>query len=219
MFGTTRFKVIALLGQEEGPYVGCRIIPEDQLYLMIYRVVYGPASFWECSEFVGYQCVSFCDLTEQEQREASEFEDELNKEYGNFLSNKNSNSSSLSISAFEQRRVRIASMNLYPEFKTEWKGKIVKYPVLYKRDVKLVAYAVVSAPSDLLDKFWSDISSCAVTAVGAAGVATVLGSPAAALPTFKGAFVTCITDRVEGRVRQISLSIDTDTEKEDWHKV
>jgi hypothetical protein len=51
-----KFIVIAGLGAEGPNLQGCSIVPEDAVYLAIYRKVFGPASIKECQKFVQENC-------------------------------------------------------------------------------------------------------------------------------------------------------------------
>ena len=79
---------------------------------------------------------------------------------------------------YETRKVEIGHINGVPEVKIEWEGKWIKYPVIYHRNSKLVAYAEFAAPD--LHTIWGDITGCAAGAAAVATLAAIIASPAAA---------------------------------------
>ncbi len=61
------------------------------------------------------------------------------------------------------------------------------------------------------------IGQCAVIGGGAAGIASIVSSPAAAMPVFKAAFETCLTDRVGGDMaRRTSVNLRTKNKYTCW---
>lgn len=179
---------------------GCFIIGENEPYLMIYRPVYGPSSYMDCFDWIGYNCKPIHRWWEDEEKTAKARE-----------------SARTLFAPFSTRRVEIGHLDGIPEFKTEWEGDFIKYPVLYTRKSKLTVYAEFAAPS--IDDIWGDITSCAVAAGAAAGIAAILASPAAALPAFKAAFMACIYAKIGDRANEISVSLSTEQTSGDWSRV
>lgn len=201
-----RYIDISLLSASPEQYHGCHIIREGDFFLAIYRIVYGPKSYWECSEWLGFHCKPIPRWWDEE-KAAAEKSSETEKRHG----------SESKLLPYQTRKVEIGHINGVPEVKVEWEGRIIKYPVFYHRDSKITAYAEFSAPD--LDIIWGDITSCAVGAAVAATIAAIIASPAAALPAFKAAFMACIIPKIGERAKQISVALSTQQEHGDWHRV
>lgn len=202
----SRYVVLSLISTDPNQYFGCRIAREGDPYIMIYRVVYGPTSFWECSEWMGFHCKPFPEWWVTEKDSALKREESATR-------NKSAGSALL----YETRKVEIGHINGVPEVKIEWEGKWIKYPVLYQRTSKLTAYAEFAAPS--LSDIWGDVTSCAAGAAVTATLVAIIASPAAALPAFKAAFMACLVPKIGDRAKEISVALSTRQEHGDWHRV
>jgi hypothetical protein len=114
----------------------------------------------------------------------------------------------------------IGSVSGIPEFKVEWEGHPIPHPILYTKTSRLVVYAEICGPDDLLNDAWNDIVQCAAVAGAAAGITAIVGSPAAALPAFKAAFITCMDAKIGIRVSEINVALSTEQQASGgWHRV
>lgn len=201
-----RYVVLALLTPTPDQYVGCHIARDTDPYLMIYRVVYGPTSYWECSEWMGFNCSSIPKWWEDEKNKALARIDAAGKD-----------KKLEQPRPYETRKVEIGHINGVPEVKIEWEGGLIKYPVLYQRTSKLTAYAEFAAPG--LNEIWGDITTCATGAAVAATLVAIIASPAAALPAFKSAFMACLVPKIGERAKEVSVALSTHQEPGEWHRV
>ncbi len=202
----TKYVVLSLISADPNQHFGCRIAREGDPYIMIYRVAYGPRSFWECSEWISFNCKPFPEWWVEEKASALKREETARQ------------SKSLDPALFyETRKVEIGHINGVPEVKVEWEGGLIKYPVIYHRDSKLTAYAEFAAPN--LNDIWGDITSCAAGAAVTATLVAIIASPAAALPTFKAAFMACLVPQIGDRAKEISVALSTRQEHGEWHRV
>ncbi|MFO0967212.1 MAG: hypothetical protein U0793_16735 [Gemmataceae bacterium] len=86
------------------------------------------------------------------------------------------------------QRVELGRRELSPEWKIEWNCETAPKPVLFIRKCAVVAYAEICGPSDLIAAHWPRIVSAALGAGVAAGIATIIATPTAALPVFQTEF-------------------------------
>jgi hypothetical protein len=87
------------------------------------------------------------------------------------------------------QRLELGRRELTLEWKVEWAWDGPKpQPALYFRKTALVAYAEICASEDLIYTGWPRITQAAITAGVAAGIATILATPTAALPIFQAEF-------------------------------
>lgn len=201
------YLVISLITADPKDYLGCKVIRDDEIFPMIYRVVHGPAPFMDCFEWIGFNCRAIHPWWEDEKKEALKQENTITSD----------RSLRSSIVPHETRKVEIGHIDGVPEVKVEWEGGWIKHPVLYHRDSKVIAYAEFSAPG--INEIWGDITTCAAGAAAAAGIAAILASPAAALPAFKAAFLACLVPKIGERANQISVALSTKQEHGEWHRV
>ncbi|MER8546548.1 hypothetical protein [Mesorhizobium sp. M1169] len=203
---SNKYIVLSLLSAVPEDMFGCHIIPEGQLYPMIYRIAYGPDIYWNCAEWVALHCKPIQKWWLDEKADAEKRMDTARsrKDFAELLLSEN-------------RKVELAHIDGVPEFKVEWEGGFIKYPVLYTRTSKITAYAEFSAPD--LNSIWGDVTNCATGGAVAATLAAIFASPAAALPAFKAAFLACIVPRVGERAKEISVALSTHQESGDWHRV
>jgi hypothetical protein len=194
--------VISLITPNKKLHTGCKVIGEHDIYPMIYYKVYGPSSFMDCFEWIGFNCSKIDPWWEVEEKLAKERSLAGRKHFK---------------AVYETRKVEVGHIDGVPETKVEWEGDIVQYPVLYTRTSKITAYAEFSAPN--IGDIWGDITSCAVAAAAVAGIAAIIASPAAALPVFKEAFMQCITAKIGERANQISVVLSTEQTSGQWHRV
>lgn len=96
---------------------------------MIYRVVYGPTSYWECSEWMGFHCKPIPKWWVEEKEAAEQRANDASKKH----------ELRQALRAYETRKVEIGHINGVSEVKVEWEGGFIKHPVLYHRDSKLTA--------------------------------------------------------------------------------
>ena len=68
---------------------------------------------------------------------------------------------------------------------------------------RVYAYAVVDTPT--LSSVQNDIQQCAVQGAAAAGLTSIIASPAGAMPAFQGTFESCMHDRA---ATYFSLSLE-----------
>lgn len=116
-------------------------------------------------------------------------------------------------------RTDIGAVDGVPEFKVEWEGSPIPLPVLYTRKSRIVAYAEICAPDDLVNQVWNDIVQCAAGAA-ATSVAAIIASPVAALPAFKAAFIACMGTKIGARADDINVALSTQQESDPvWHRV
>lgn len=202
-----RFVVLALIAADPKEYFGCHIAREGDIYPMIYRVVYGPTGYWQCSEWMSFHCKAIPKWWIEEKESAENLmKDATNKR--DFIRH---------LLVYETRKVEIGHINGVPEVKVEWEGGFIKYPVLYHRDSKLTAYAEFAAPD--LNSIWGDVTSCAANAAVAATLVAIIASPAAALPAFKAAFLACLIPKIGERAKELSVALSTQQEHGEWHRV
>ena len=115
------------------------------------------------------------------------------------------------------RKVELGTLPFgVPEFKVEWEG--IK-PITYTRTSQVTAYAEFKGPDNIVNDSWNDIRSCALSSLGVATVAGIVGDPAAALPAFKAAFVACITAKIGAKANEIHVALTTEQTSGDWTKV
>jgi hypothetical protein len=86
------------------------------------------------------------------------------------------------------QRVELGRRELNAEWKVEWNGDAVPRPVLYIRQMALVAYAELCGAGDFMNSHWPRIVNAAVAAGVAAGIATIMTTPTVALPIFRVEF-------------------------------
>lgn len=199
----TKYVVLSLVSADPERYFGCTIAREGDPYIMIYRVAYGPASYWECSEWMSFHCKPIPAWWADKKNSVLKLTADASK---NKLAE-----------IFENRKVEVGHIDGVPETKIEWEGDFIKYPVLYTRTSKLTAYAEFAAPG--LDEIWGDITSCATGAAAAATLVAIIASPAAALPAFKAAFLACLEAKIGDRAKDVSVALSTQQESGDWHRV
>jgi hypothetical protein len=202
-----KYVVLSLISAIPERHHGCHIIREGELFPMIYHIVYGPRSYWECSEWLGFHCTPIPRWWDDEKADALKAMEEIQA-----IKDKHP-----TVRPYETRKVEIGHINGVPEVKIEWEGKWIKYPVIYHRDSKLIAYAEFAAPD--LHTIWGDITGCAAGAAAVATLAAIIASPAAALPAFKAAFMACIVPKIGERAKEISVALSTHQEHGDWHRV
>jgi hypothetical protein len=206
MAETEDWIVISLITSDPEFYTGCQVIPEGSLFPMIYRVVYGPKPFFDCWEWKGFHCRPIQPWWEDERKRAEGRGGQKLIGQRNFTPR-------------ECRRTELGRVDGVPEFKVEWEGSPIPYPVLYTRKSRIVAYAEICAPQDLLGALWGDMAKCAAVAGGAGLLAAIIASPAAALPAFKEAFMACIAARLGDRADEIGVALSTRQEHGEWSRV
>jgi len=85
--------------------------------------------------------------------------------------------------------LELGRRDLAPEWKVEWNcDDTIPRPVLHIRKLAMVAYAEICGPSEFLSTHWPRIASAAINAGVAAGIATIIATPSAALPVFQAEF-------------------------------
>ncbi len=94
-----------------------------------------------------------------------------------------------------------------PEFRVKWEGIKSK---LQTRRSSMIIEAQFCGPEDLLNNAWNDVVQCAMSAAGAATIAAIAASPAAALPAFEAAFVACITTKLPARASEIGVGLSAE---------
>jgi hypothetical protein len=94
------------------------------------------------------------------------------------------------------RRVELGRRILVPEWKVEWDCTTSPTPMLYQRKLSIVAYAEICGPEDGINNHWPRILHAAVTAGVAAGIATIIDTPTAALSSFRKEFKNYLQSKV-----------------------
>jgi RNA polymerase sigma factor (sigma-70 family) len=110
--------------------------------------------------------------------------------------------------------LELGRRELGPEWKVEWLGDCLPTPTLYIRKMAIVAYAEICGPSDLVSAHWPQIANAALAAGGAAGIATIIATPTAAIPVFRAEFHRHLRDVIGGPPDarlQIALSTKQDS--------
>jgi hypothetical protein len=82
------------------------------------------------------------------------------------------------------RRMEGGSSGAIPEVLVQGEGSPLPLSSRDFRTASMVANAEFCAPDALLNQAWNDIMHCAIAAEGAAPIAAMVASPAAALPAF-----------------------------------
>jgi RNA polymerase sigma-70 factor, ECF subfamily len=86
------------------------------------------------------------------------------------------------------QRLELGRRELRPEWKVEWDCDAAPRPVLYIRKIAIVAYAEFCGSADFIQAHWPRIANAALAAGVAAGLATIIATPTAALPVFQTEF-------------------------------
>jgi RNA polymerase sigma factor (sigma-70 family) len=86
------------------------------------------------------------------------------------------------------QRLELGRRELTPEWKVEWNCDALPRPVLYIRKMAIVAYAEICGSGDFTNTHWLRIANAAISAGMAAGIATIIATPTAALPIFQTEF-------------------------------
>ncbi len=86
------------------------------------------------------------------------------------------------------QKLELGRRELTPEWKVEWNCDALPKPVLYIRKMAIVAYAEICGSSDFTNTHWPRIANAAIAAGMAAGIATIIATPTAALPIFQTEF-------------------------------
>lgn len=105
------------------------------------------------------------------------------------------------------RRVELGRHGATPEWKVEWEGTPIPEPVLYRRTLSMVAYAELLAPEDLANRHWHDLVQSAITSGVAAGIATIVVTPTAALPAFEEAIARQLRTKIGERTSEITVAL------------
>lgn len=91
---------------------------------------------------------------------------------------------------------------------------------LQTRRSSVFAEAQVCVPNDFVNGAWDDVKQCALNAAGVATISAIVASPAAALPTFKSAFMGCVKGRLPQWASRIRLGLSTEQRPvTDWTNV
>ncbi len=118
------------------------------------------------------------------------------------------------------RKIEIGSIPVeLPEFRVEWEGRPIPTPKTYMRRSKMTALAEFCAPDNVLNESWDDIRTCAISAGGVAGVAAIISGPPGALPSFKAAFIACVTAKIGERSKELEVALSAEQQHGDWHRV
>jgi RNA polymerase sigma factor (sigma-70 family) len=94
------------------------------------------------------------------------------------------------------RKVELGRRILVPEWKVEWDCTASPTPMWYQRKLSIVAYAEICGPEDGINNHWPRIVHAAVTAGVAAGIATIIDTPKAALLSFRREFKNHLQSKV-----------------------
>jgi RNA polymerase sigma factor (sigma-70 family) len=86
------------------------------------------------------------------------------------------------------QKLELGRRELNPEWKVEWNCDGLPKPMLYIRKMAVVAYAEICGCGDFITANWPRIANAAITAGVAAGIATIVATPSAALPIFQTEF-------------------------------
>ena len=126
--------------------------------------------------------------------------------------------------------IELGSINGVPEVKTEmdrqcfgggWTRFCINVPVIYRRTSKVALYADIIAPANINARIAGKIRGCATGAL-AVGVASAIGSPAAALPAFKATLFGCLSaaagDLASKLVSEVKVSLYTKQTSGDWKR-
>lgn len=117
------------------------------------------------------------------------------------------------------RRVELGKHGSVPETMVKWEGSPIPTPYAYFRTTSMVAYAELCTPNNLGDTAWTEIVNCARNAGIAAGIATIVAGPQAALPAFKSTFKGCVLGKLGEAAEQVQVSLSTlQQPNEDWHR-
>ncbi|GAB3174839.1 hypothetical protein [Telluribacter humicola] len=125
----------------------------------------------------------------------------------------------------ETKRLDIASIHSWPEFKTDWKMTCVKVlgkkictktPQLFTRMCHRKVYAELSYPSNFTDKVKSDIIDCAVIAASAAVAAAIATGAAGAAPAFEVSFKGCALAKIGDLVKDVRINVNSDASCGGW---
>jgi hypothetical protein len=117
------------------------------------------------------------------------------------------------------RQIELGRSGSIPEVMVKWEGHPIPIPYAYFRTSSMVAYAEICAPDDLLNTSWNDIVNCALAAAGVAVIASIVASPAAALPAFQASFTPCVTAKLGARAGELQVALSTQQHPNgDWHR-
>ena len=109
-------------------------------------------------------------------------------------------------------RIQLGWMDLWPCSKLDFVGSSipgVPAPRITTAEQRVTAYADVRAGNPVRE-LQSALNTCAGEGVVAAGIAAIIGSPAAAAPTFKAVFSACMVQRVEGfQLLDVNIKVES----------
>lgn len=92
--------------------------------------------------------------------------------------------------------VQLGWANIVPCSKVEWNNNGIfgtPAPTLRTAEQRVYAIAVVNAPD--ASGIQRDVTDCALQGAAAAGLSSIIASPAAAVPSFKAGFAACMSAR------------------------
>lgn len=111
-----------------------------------------------------------------------------------------------------RERIEIGWMNLLPCEKVEWRQ--VYNATKKSAEQRLYGYAYVDQSA--LSRGRVILEQCVVAAAATTSIAAILGSPIAALPTFKAAMSTCLDAKQFDRAVADSVSLSTEARCIGW---
>lgn len=107
----------------------------------------------------------------------------------------------------ESHKIELGWTNMTPCSRVEWSDDWIPSPTWRNAEQRLYAYATVEAPTAA--GIQNDVQQCAVQGAAAAGLTSILASPAGAMPAFSAQFESCMRERAAD---YFGLSLDVDSQ-------